>query len=111
MALSDTRIGAALPSMERAAEWLLFDDVDCLRRWESEQSGTPPGPAFLRDHVNGGWIDARDATLVRGDPALTPMGSGLIAFSSAADADGFAREHGGTRLSWEEAESPREVRR
>lgn len=112
MVFSDTRAGAAVRASEDdRTGWLLFDDVDCLRRWEAGHPEIASRPAYVRDHARERWIEAGTASLVRADAPLTPMGSGLIAFASGEDAQAFVREHGGAAVRWDEALSPSEVHR
>ena len=104
MTVSDTRCGATLHSLEDSGErWLVFDDIECLLRWEAAHRGGAAGTRFLRDHARDTWTEASAATLVRADASLTPMGSGLLAFSDQGEAEAFARESNGKTLVWAEA--------
>jgi hypothetical protein len=60
-----------------------YDDVGCLvSDWRDRAA---PGRAFV--HVDGGaWVDAASAVYAKPDGTRTAMGSGLVAFATAADA-------------------------
>ena len=60
-----------------------YDDVGCLvSDWHDHAT---LGRAFVR--IEGGpWVDAESAAYTKPDGARTAMGSGLVAFASAADA-------------------------
>jgi hypothetical protein len=60
-----------------------YDDVGCLAAdWPAHTSGAR---AFVR-LAGGAWVDAAAAVYARPAGARTAMGSGLVAFASAADA-------------------------
>jgi len=64
-----------------------YDDVGCLAAdWATH---APGDHAFVRV-ATGAWIDAADAVYARPAAARTAMGSGLVAYRSAADAAGAA---------------------
>jgi hypothetical protein len=59
-----------------------YDDVGCLAAdWAAHSNRAH---AFVR--VGNGWVDASTAAFVRSTDARTAMGSGVVAFASAADA-------------------------
>jgi nitrous oxide reductase accessory protein NosL len=49
-----------------------------------------------------GWLRAEDAAFLRSPALRTPMGGGLAAFASAADAGAAAADLGGVVLTWTE---------
>ena len=60
-----------------------YDDVGCMAAdWAEHRRGDH---AFVRV-ATGGWIDAADAVYARPAAARTEMGSGFVAYLSAADA-------------------------
>jgi hypothetical protein len=64
-----------------------YDDVGCMAAdWAGHARGDR---AFVRV-ATGAWIDAADAVYARPTAARTAMGSGLVAYRSAADANGAA---------------------
>ena len=63
-------------------ETRFYDDIGCLSAdWPAHSAGAH---AFVR--VAGGWADAGTAAYARPSGARTAMGSGVVAFASAADA-------------------------
>jgi hypothetical protein len=70
-----------------AADTRFYDDVGCLAAdWAGHAASDH---AFVRV-ASGAWLDAADAVYARPAAARTAMGSGLVAFRSAADAAGAA---------------------
>jgi nitrous oxide reductase accessory protein NosL len=64
-------------------ETRFYDDIACLASdWRSHGA---PAHAFVRA-AGGAWIDAGSAAFARPSDVRTAMGSGLVAFSTAADA-------------------------
>ena len=66
-----------------AEDTRFYDDVGCLAAdWPTRSSRAR---AFVRV-AGGGWADAAAAAYARPAAARTAMGSGVVAFASAADA-------------------------
>jgi copper chaperone NosL len=99
----DTERDAAAAELREDGErrMLRFDDVGCLARWEAK-SAAAPDRRWVHDLTSAAWIDADAAFFIHAANLPTPMGSGLAAFASAAEADAAAGERGGERLSWEQ---------
>ena len=84
--LISTEVGSA-QIVSADADTRFYDDVGCLAAdWARHARGDR---AFVRVAA-GAWIDAADAVYARPGAARTPMGSGLVAYRSAADAAGAA---------------------
>lgn len=84
--LISTEAGSA-QIVSAGAETRFYDDVGCMA---ADWAGHAPGDhAFVRV-ATGAWIDAVDAVYARPAAARTAMGSGLVAYRSAADAAGGA---------------------
>ena len=84
--LISTEVGSA-QIVAANADTRFYDDVGCLAAaWSRHPRGDR---AFVRV-ATGAWIDAADAVYTRPAAARTAMGSGLIAYRSAADAAGAA---------------------
>lgn len=94
--LISTEAGAAQIVSVRE-ETRFYDDVGCLAAdW----------PAYGRDatayvRVNRGWAGVSSAWFAQPPAARTAMGSGLVAYGSAAEAS--AADRIGRALTWEEA--------
>jgi len=73
-----------------------YDDIGCMAAdWAAHRDAT----AFV--HARGGvWMNAAAAAYARPAAARTAMGSGVVAFATAADAG--AADPGGRALTWDE---------
>jgi copper chaperone NosL len=82
-----------------------YDDLGCL----GERLNKPGAPLGLwaADHKTGAWVDARSAIFVHVKELKTPMASGLVAFASRADAEGFAKDKGGRLVSLDDVKAMR----
>jgi nitrous oxide reductase accessory protein NosL len=83
MVLSDRAHAAQIryfPADKPRSKLIKFDDIGCAVIWLEDQPwrDDPKTQIWVTD-INGGWIDARNATYVKGD--LTPMEYGLGAQS------------------------------
>ncbi|MDJ0924937.1 MAG: nitrous oxide reductase accessory protein NosL [Acidimicrobiia bacterium] len=58
--------------------------------------------AWVHDFNTEDWILVEEAFFVTGKSVVTPMGHGIVAFSTEAAADEFAGELGGVVIRWEE---------
>ena len=103
MIISDERFAAGLVARDGTAN--LFDDIGEMMATVREE-GLNGRRAWLHDWNSRAWIDGPAATIVRGEPEITPMGTGIVAFGTREDAESFAAEHGGTIMSWQEATAP-----
>jgi copper chaperone NosL len=95
--------------------YLLFDDLGCLLDHRSDHPDTVVVDSYVHDYATGGW--ARGATaqylLAVPDKVRTPMGSGIVAFETEAQAVAEQTRSGGevvdyerlveTRRGWREA--------
>jgi hypothetical protein len=93
---TETGAGQIVSSTE---ETRFYDDVACLITGVGAAAGETK--AFVRPADGNSWIDVSAAHYARPANARTPMGSGLVPYTSldaarAADRDGRA-------LSWREA--------
>lgn len=86
---------------------ILFDDIICGLKWRDKQcssgQGTFDAAARVYDYNTLAPIPVNEATYVQSPTITSPMGSGLVAFTNAADADKFLAEKGaGKKLTYEE---------
>ena len=88
------------------AETRFYDDVACLAAdWNAHRD---QATAYV--HLGGGgWSEAKDASFARPAAAQTPMGSGLVAFATIAEAR--AADGGGRVLTWADVVSSAGERR
>jgi hypothetical protein len=77
-----------------------YDDVGCLlvAMWAEHREVLG---AWVEDHGGAGLLPLLAATFVA-DAAETPMGYGVVAFASEADARAFVAAHGGRVATLEE---------
>jgi copper chaperone NosL len=102
MAIAEPRYAAsAIADDGSGPRTLKFDDIGCLARWESRNPGLRQGPRWVHDRASARWIDADAATYVQVEGLPTPMGSGLVAYALASDADALIAERGGKKLTWD----------
>lgn len=83
MAISERPFAAEL--IDNDGEAHKFDDIGCMLRYK-EASGKPFQATFVTDYESRMWMRAEDAYFVRSTSIKTPMGSGLIAYATAAKA-------------------------
>lgn len=88
--------------------WDTFDDVGCLVR-ALKKSPAPAADVWVEDHAGSGFVRASTSSFVRVAGARTPMGSGLLAFARAADAEAHAKATSAKRLTFEELLAPAAV--
>ncbi len=90
MLISEERFGAQVH--DRAGRVDHYDDVGCLAEHGRRATFDPQG-AFVRPYGGGAWIPAGAAWVVRAADIRSPMGSGLAAFPSEAEARAEAGRH------------------
>jgi hypothetical protein len=74
-----------------------YDDIRCLAADWASHRGTPTAFVHMSD---GTWREVQDASYTRSAFARTPMGSGLAAFATVAQAR--AADGSGRSLTWDE---------
>lgn len=89
MVVSDARFGAALVTSK--GRTLVFDSVECLASWyaqsRDDRGGNAARSVWVSDYNRPGTLlDAERARYVRVGGPASPMGKGLIAIASDADA-------------------------
>ena len=93
MLISTEQGGGQIVSTQE--ETRFYDDVACLAAdWNAHRNNAT---AYFR-LAAGGWIEAKDASFARPAAVQTPMGSGLVAFATIAEAR--AADAGGRVLTW-----------
>ncbi|MCU0271062.1 MAG: nitrous oxide reductase accessory protein NosL [Acidimicrobiales bacterium] len=99
MIISEARYAAAY--RQPGEDALAFDDLVDMVTHGTRAGVLSQVDAWVHDYYSEEWINAGVAWYVDADIA-TPMGGGVVAFSSETDARAFADERGGRVLSWEE---------
>ncbi len=99
MVISDERFAAAFSDQE--SEFFKFDDIGCMRLYQ-EKNKVIPKYAWVHDYENQAWMEVSKSVFVRSIQIMTPMGSGVIAFSNRLNAEQFANKQGGQIVAWDE---------
>jgi copper chaperone NosL len=103
MIITDERFAcAAILELGGRHQSLCFDDLGCLIRHNEESAeDSRIVRRFVKDVRTMQWLDATTAAFVRGD-IKTPMGYGVAAVATHADAMSFQQElgSGGEIVSW-----------
>jgi copper chaperone NosL len=103
MTISDPRFGAQAVTTKGKAR--KFDSVECLASFWLANGG-PTGAfeeAWVNDYAKpGSWVRTDSARFLQGGEGHSPMGLGLMAFASDADAATQQRRTRGRVLTWPE---------
>ena len=102
---------ASIIRVRGVSEYAMFDDIGCMFDYHRTMSDGSVSMAFVHDHGTRAWVAANTAYFLHceSDKLKTPMGSGLIAFASGADAERAAAEFGGRVLSEPDAAAARKL--
>ena len=85
-----------------------FDSIECLAAFgqTSENEITRQAFSWITDFKNPGkFVSTDSAVVVFGEGHNSPMGVGLVGFSTDFDADSFIKENSGQKMSWPETVS------
>ncbi|HLI52091.1 MAG TPA: nitrous oxide reductase accessory protein NosL, partial [Thermomicrobiaceae bacterium] len=99
MIIEDPRFAGAI--VDRDGKSTLFDDIGDLVA-AAKQNPSSAAHIWVHDYQTKAWINGSTASYVAsGDlMTMTPMGSGLAAFSSRDKATTFLHDHHGTVMTW-----------
>ncbi|HEX2838718.1 MAG TPA: nitrous oxide reductase accessory protein NosL [Phycisphaerales bacterium] len=102
---------ASIIEVQGVSEYAMFDDIGCMFDYHRAMSDGVVRMAFVHDHGSRAWVGSHAAHYLycESEKVKTPMGSGLIAFASGADAEAARAEHGGRVLSESDAAAARRV--
>lgn len=104
MLISEDRCSSALLIDARGRrEHVLYDDIGCMLDAERRGlDGAVVAERYVHDYGTRAWVEASAAHFVAADrdSLQTPMGSGLVAFASAGDAEASSRTHKGRVLDY-----------
>jgi len=105
MLISEDRCSCALlVAQDGARAHLLFDDLGCLLDYRADHPQTVVADVFAHDYTTGQWVPALTASYLSAtSPSSlnTPMGSGIVAFASRAQAEAQQRTTGGDLVSFD----------
>ena len=99
MIIGEQRFAAALNGQD--GEYQKFDDIGCMRMYQSKQ-GAAPKNFWVHDDAAEKWINGKDAVFTQTDNVITPMGYGVVASAGSAEAQKIVEQRKGQVLSWEE---------
>jgi nitrous oxide reductase accessory protein NosL len=104
MIISEDRCSAALLiDRDRRRDYVLFDDIGCLLDWQRESlDGAVVHQQFVHDFATRQWASAAEATYLLADPQklVTPMSTGMVAFSTRGAAESTLAQYGGEILDF-----------
>lgn len=99
MIISEEKFASGLVAQDGTSR--PFDDAgEMIATIQQEGLGT--NRAWVHDYDTVEWIDATEAFYVVAKDVVSPMGTGVVAFSTKEAADGFAASHSGIVMSWED---------
>ena len=100
MAVSQQQFASEIVRTDGTAVY--FDDIGCLIEM-SRSSGLPEGAGvFFVDFNTNQWLDATATQFLHARSLPSPMGYGLAAFATRAEAETAAVEWPGTIMNWEQ---------
>jgi copper chaperone NosL len=100
MLISEEKFAAGLVS--RNGDQSVYDDTGEMIATVQDE-GLADRRAWAHDYDSVKWIDATVAWFVVNRDVSTPMGTGVIAFSTQDSAQSFAAAHsGGAVMSWQQ---------
>jgi len=100
MIISEERYSSGLVGED--GEKRIFDDAGEMVAFMQENPGIyDDWRVWVHDYDSVKWIDGKTAHYVHSMHAITPMGSGVLAFESRHHADEHAEQHGGTVMNWQ----------
>lgn len=97
MIISEPRFAAAYVTAD--GESHRFDDVGEMLAYRRE-SGDDVAVFWVHDYETEEWLKADAATFVKSDALHTPMGFGIVAFASQAQAETWLAANGGTSMDF-----------
>ena len=96
MIVSDGRFAAQALSRAGDVEW--FDDLGCLLGRHGGAACDPQG-VFVRSFGDESWVRGDRGFAVRAPDLATPMGYGIAAFATSAEATSEAGRHVGATVT------------
>lgn len=90
MAVSDERFASEIITAD--GDVFKFDDLGCLWKFRTGETGAHPAAIFVKDFETTEWVPYARAAIVTADVA-TPMASGMVAFADTARARAFTAKH------------------
>lgn len=108
MVISEARFASATVLKDGAAR--KFDDIGDMMMYHMDRPDQQVAAYFVHDYNTEAWIRAEPAFYVHSDGIKSPMGHGLAAFATKADAEAYATKAGGRVLNFDEMRADVHVR-
>jgi copper chaperone NosL len=99
MIINEARFAAAYVATN--GETRRFDDIGGMLAFANEQ-GEEVAVFWVHDYETEAWLKAEEAAYVLNDDLITPMGFGVIAFTTEQQAVAWSNEEGGMVMTFEE---------
>lgn len=99
MSVDDPRFATAY--RPEAGTDKVFDDLGGMIIYARQSGELESSAAWVHDFETEEWIVADEAFYVPTGDVATPMGHGILAFSTRARADAFATGVGGEVITWD----------
>lgn len=90
---------------ERGVDQLLFDDIGEMMAYTESNADQKGSAWFVRTLDEDAWRPASEVDFVRSRELMTPMATGLAAFTERAPAEALIESRGGEMLTFEAARS------
>ena len=100
MIVDDAHFAAALLIVDGPAH--KFDDIAEMMMFNMDHPDQPVRAWFVHDYTTEAWLRGETAFYVLSADLATPMGGGVAAFETQADAEAFAQQHHTTVLNFDE---------
>ena len=99
MIISEPRFAAAYRLDD--GEPKSFDGIgELVKHGQTQDELSRIAFAWVHDYNTEDWILVEEAFFVAGREIVTPMGHGIVAFTTEESAAAFAAEHGGEVMGW-----------
>lgn len=97
MIINEARFATAYVTSD--GETRLFDDIGGMIRQDVELN-EDVAVYWVHDYESEEWLKAESAAYVKKEGLITPMGFGIVAFTSQDRAESWAEEEGGVVLTF-----------
>jgi len=99
MIISEERYAGGI--VDERGDQLIYDDIGEMI-FVIQEEGLQDRRVWVHDADTLEWLDGTVAFYVASMDLVTPMGTGVLAFTSRQDAETFASENAGRVLTWDE---------
>ena len=100
--MSITHVDYAAQVVLKNGDHVVFDDLGCLMEYVLENGEDDIGASYVRGTDSATWVNLEDATYVYAKDNWTPMNYGVLAFSTAEEANSYMQQQPGKLLAYED---------